>query len=161
EGAARDAAEAVIGDRTDPEAKAILGAALLDLGLVAPAIACLGEAVAGAPRDPEHRQTLSAALDKAGDTDAAIAVLKDGFALCPAIVALRNAAVLLCLRRRDFTQAVTITEQARSVGIADACTFGLQGHALSSLGQHDAAALAYQEALKLSPDDPYIKHLVV
>ena len=41
EGAARDAAEAVIADPADPEAKAILGAALLDLGRIADAVACL------------------------------------------------------------------------------------------------------------------------
>jgi predicted TPR repeat methyltransferase len=34
------------------------------------------------------------------------------------------------------------------------------GHALSSLGRHVEAAEAYAEALKLGPDDPYIRHLV-
>jgi predicted TPR repeat methyltransferase len=47
------------------------------------------------------------------------------------------------------------------VGIADACTFGMKGHALSSLGEHEQAALAYQDALKLAPEDPYVWHLVV
>jgi predicted TPR repeat methyltransferase len=37
----------------------------------------------------------------------------------------------------------------------------MQGHALSSLGNHDRAAIAYQEALKLAPEDPYVRHLVV
>ena len=74
---------------------------------------------------------------------------------------MRNAAILLCIRRRDFSQAVRLAEQARSVGVADACTFGMKGHALSSLGDHDQAAIAYQEALKLAPEDPYVRHLVV
>ena len=73
----------------------------------------------------------------------------------------RNAAILLSIRRRDFIRAVRLAEQARSVGIADACTFGMKGHALSSLGEHEQAALAYQEALKLAPEDPYVRHLVV
>ena len=52
DGSARDAAEAVICDPADPQAKAILGAALLDLGRVGDAVACLAEAVAGAPDGP-------------------------------------------------------------------------------------------------------------
>ena len=39
--------------------------------------------------------------------------------------------------------------------MADASTFGLKGHALSSLGRHDEAALAYNEALKLAPGDAH------
>ena len=161
EGAARDAAEAVVLDGADPQAKAILGAALLDLGLIADAVACLADAVAAAPRDLEYREALASALEKAGDLGAALAVLTDGIALCPTSVSLRNAAILLCVRRRDFNQAVRLAEKARSIGIADACTFGLMGHALCSVGQHDDAAMAYQEALKLGPEDPYVRHLVV
>jgi len=88
-------------------------------------------------------------------------VLTEGIKLCPASIALRNAAILLCVRRRDFTQAVRLAENARSAGIADACTFGLKGHALSTLGRHQEAAIAYQDALKLGPEDPYVRHLVV
>ena len=161
DGAARDAAEAVICDPSDLQAKAILGAAMLDLGRASEAVACLAEAVAGAPSDFDYRRTFAAALEKTGDADAALLALTDGIALCPASVAMRNAAILLCIRRRDFNQAVRLTEQARSVGIADACTFGMQGHALSSLGQHDRAAFAYQDALKLGPEDPYVRHLVM
>jgi predicted TPR repeat methyltransferase len=161
EGAARDAAEAVILDPADPHAKAILGAALLDIGRVPDAVACLAEAVAGAPRDLDYREALAQALEKAGDPDRALLVLTDGIAVAPASVVMRNAAILLCVRRRDFTQAIRLAENARSHGIADACTFGLKGHALSSLGKHDEAALAYQDALKLGPEDPYVRHLVV
>ena len=161
EGAARDAAEAVIFDRTDPQAKAILGAAMLDLGRPADAVACLTEAVAGAPMDLDYREALSSALEQLGDSDAALLVLTHGIDQCPASIAMRNAAILLCVRRRDFTQAVRLAESARSLGIANACTFGLKGHALSSLGRHDEAATSYQEALKLGPEDPYVRHLVV
>jgi predicted TPR repeat methyltransferase len=161
DGSARDAAEAVIVDPADPQAKAILGVALLDLGRVDDAVACLAEAVAGAPRDIDYREALSSALEKAGDPDTALLVLTDGIGLSPASIAMRNAAILLCVRRRDFNQAVRLAEQARSLGIADACTFGLKGHALSSLGKHDEAAIAYQDALKLGPEDPYVRHLVV
>jgi predicted TPR repeat methyltransferase/thioredoxin-like negative regulator of GroEL len=161
EGAARDAAEAVNSDPADPQAKAMLGAAMLDLGRTSDAIACLAEAVAGAPKDIDYREALSAALQKAGDPDAALAVLTEGISLCPASVPGRNAAILLCVRWRDFIQAIGLAEKARSLGMADACTFGLKGHALSSLGRHDEAAIAYRDALKLGPEDPYVRHLVV
>jgi predicted TPR repeat methyltransferase len=161
EGAARDAAEAVVLDPADPQAKAILGVALLRLGFVGDAVSCLAEAVAGSPTDLDYREALSTALEKSGDPETALLVLTDGIDLCPASVAMRNAAILLCVRRRDFSQAVRLAEKARSLGIADACTFGLKGHALSSLGQHDAAGIAYQDALKLGPEDPYVRHLVV
>ncbi|WP_428541976.1 tetratricopeptide repeat protein [Rhodopila sp.] len=161
EDAARDAAEAVICDPDDPQAKAILGIALREIGRIADAVACLAEAVTAAPANYGYREALSAALESAGDSDAALAVLTEGIALCPASVALRNAAILLCVRRRDFNGAVKIAENARTAGIADACTFGLKGHALSTLGRHDEAALAYQDALKLGPEDPYVRHLVV
>jgi predicted TPR repeat methyltransferase/thioredoxin-like negative regulator of GroEL len=160
DGAARDAAEAVFVDPADPQAKAILGTTMLDLGRVVDAVACLVEAVAEAPTDVDYRHALAAALEKADATDAALLALTDGITLCPASVTMRNAAILLCIRRRDFNQAVRLGEQARSLGIADACTFGMQGHALSSLGQHDRAAIAYQDALRLGPEDPYVRHIV-
>jgi predicted TPR repeat methyltransferase/thioredoxin-like negative regulator of GroEL len=161
EGAARDAAEAVINDRTDPQAKALLGSTMLLLGRIADAIACLADALAGDPADPDIRNSLAVALEKAGDAESALQVLVQGIILTPDKLALRNAAILLCIRRRDFVLAVQLAEDARAQGIADACTFGMKGHSLSSLGEHDQAVIAYQEALKLAPEDPYVRHLVV
>jgi predicted TPR repeat methyltransferase len=161
EGAVRDAAEAVIIDRHDMAAKAILGVALLDLGRAADAVACLSEAVAAAPSDHQYRQALANALEAGGAPDAALEVLTAGIGLCPASVALRNAAIILCIRRRDFIKAHRLAEDARAAGIADASTFGMNGHALTTLGRHDEAAAAYQDAYKLDPADPYVRHLVV
>ena len=67
---------------------------------------------------------------------------------------LRNAAILLSVRRRDFTIALRLAERGRLGGMADACTFGLRGHALSILGRHAEAGGAYAEALKLGPKTP-------
>lgn len=160
EGATRDAAEAVILDESDAAAKALLGVLMLDLGRTADAIACLREAVAAEPGNAAFSAALSAALEQAGDNDAALAVLLRGVAAAPNLTEPRNAAILLCVRRRDFRQALRLAEETRRAGIADACTFGLLGHALSSLGRHAAAVDAYAEALKLGPDDPYVRHLV-
>jgi predicted TPR repeat methyltransferase len=161
DGAARDAADAVIADPADPGSKAILGAALLELGRGADAVACLREAVAGTPNGSAYREALARALERIGDFDAALRVLIEGIAMSPNSLPMRNSAILLCIRRRDFRQAARLAEQARSSGVADACTFGMKGHALSSLGDHDQAVIAYQEALKLAPEDPYVRHLVV
>jgi predicted TPR repeat methyltransferase len=64
------------------------------------------------------------------------------------------------MRRRDFITAYQFAEEARVFGVADACCFGMMGHALSSLGRHTEAADAYGEAFKLGPNDPYVRHLV-
>ena len=158
DGATRDAAEAVLLDRHDPTAKALLGALLLELGRATEAVACLREAVAGRPGDPAFREALATAETAAGDP-AAADTLRDGIAANPTSVALRNAAILHAIRSRDFASAEQQGEAARVLGIVDACTFGLRGHALSSLGRHQEAAEAYAEAHKLAPDDPYVRHL--
>ncbi len=161
EAAARDAAEAVVLDRGDAEAKALLGSALLSLGCSRDAVACLNEAVNAEPDAVVWREALATALEISGDPDLAKQILAEGVARGPGIVALRNAAMLICMRQRDFAGAVAMAEEARQRGIADACTFGMKGHALASLGDHEAAGEAYQEALKLGPEDPYVRHLVM
>ena len=161
EGAARDAAEAVILDRDDVEAKVILGITMLDLGRAVDAAHCLEEAVMAAPRMLAYRRALAAALEATGDVDAALLVLTDAISLGPTDPILRNAAILLCMRRRDYRRALEFTEQARVAGVADAATFAMKGHVLASLEDHEASTLAYQEALKLEPDDPHVRHLVM
>lgn len=159
-GAAQDAAEAVMLDRDDPEAKALLGVVLLELGQVADGGGCLAEAVAARPRNPFYRQGLARAQEAGGAHDEAAATLDAAIEANPARGDLRTGAVMLRLRQRDFAGALRLAEAACRDGLADACLFGLKGHALSSLERHDEAAEAYGEALKLGPDDPYVRHLV-
>ena len=159
EGAVRDAAEAVILDQTDPLAKALLGELLLLIGRTADAIACLTEAVAAVPDNIVFRETLAQTLATFGDVDAALATLLEGIRIVPGATALRNAAILHCIRHRDNARATELAEQARLDGVADANTFGMKGHALSGLGRHEAAASAYNEALKLAPGDAHIRHV--
>jgi predicted TPR repeat methyltransferase len=160
EGALADAAEAVILDRSDPASKALLGVILLEHNRTAEAIDCLSEAISADATNPAYRQGLAAAQEANGDIEAALATLAAGIGQAPWSVDLRNAAILVAMRRRDFNAACRFAEEARVAGVADACSFGLMGHALSSLGRHPAAADAYAEALKLGPDDPYVRHLV-
>jgi len=160
EGAARDAAEAVYLDQNDPRAKALLGAALLDLGLTGEAATCLHEAVTGCPAEPLYREALATALERRGDAENALEVLNAGITATPNDVLIRNAAILLCLRRRDWVGVLRLAEAARKVGAINADTLGMQGHALASLGRHEEAAFAYQDALKLAPADAHLRHLV-
>jgi predicted TPR repeat methyltransferase len=159
-GALADAAEAVILDRTDSAAKALLGVVLLEHRRTGEALACLAEAVATEPANPAYRRALAAAQEACGDSDAALATLAAAIAVAPAWSDLRNTAILVCMRRRDFAAACRWAEDARRAGVADPCTFGMLGHALSSLERHAEAGEAYGEALKLGPDDPYVRHLV-
>ena len=160
DGAARDAAEAVVLNRRDSAAKALLGVLMLELGRTADAVACLAEASDAEPGNPGFAAALATAQETEGDPDAALDTLLRCVGVSPGLVAPRNAAIVLCVRRREFRQAVRLAEATRRAGIADACSFGLLGHALSSLGQHEEAADAYAEALKLGPHDPYVRHLV-
>ncbi len=159
-GAVADAADAVIHDRHNPAAKALLGVLLLELGRHEDAVRCLAEAVDAAPANPGFREGLATALTAAGQPEAAAATYAAGIEAAPDSLALRNAAILLALRQRDFAAAVALADAAHAVGLADVCTFGLKGHALSSLGRHVDAADAYADALKLGPDDLYFQGMV-
>jgi predicted TPR repeat methyltransferase len=160
DGAAADAADAVIHDRNNPAAKALLGVLLLELGRAQDAVLCLAEAVNAAPGNPAFCQGLASALSAAGQPAASAATYAAGIAAAPGSLELRNGAIMLAVRDRDFAVAVALADAACAVGIADATTFGLKGHALSSLGQHEEAADAYADALKLGPEDPYVRRMV-
>lgn len=159
-GAASEAAEAITLDPRHIGAKALLGLALIEVGWLRDAASCLREAVRAAPGHPQYRLALAHALERDDRGDDAVAVLEQGFAHAPGEPTLRIAAITAEMRRRRFDRAEALASAARGDGIADACVFGLLGHALSSLGRHEDAAEAYAEALKLAPEDPYVRHLV-
>jgi len=159
-GAADDAAEAVILDRVDPGNKALLGLVLIEMQRYEDAVACLAEAVANDPGHPSYRLGLAEALLRLGRTAEAEATIDQAAALHPGRVDLRIKAILLRMRQRNFHAALALAQAAKLEGVADAVVFGLLGHAYSSLGQHDLAAEAYREALKLCPEDAYVRHLV-
>jgi predicted TPR repeat methyltransferase len=160
-GAACDAAEAVTFAPADPAAKATLGIAMSELGHLDDAMACLAEAVRADPRNHGFRLALAHTLDQAGQLDAAEATLEAGIALAPAAASpLWSAAARRAIALGDFGKALALCRAARGAGVVDPCLLGMQAHALSSLGEHDAAADAYEEALQLAPEDSYVRHLV-
>ncbi len=158
--AARDAAEAVVLDPADADAKALLGGAMLSLGRTADARTCLAEACAAVPDNSAFREALAIATEADGDPDGAFSVMSTGLSAAGGPLNLRNAAILFCIRHQNFPDAIALAEAGRAAGTVDACLFGLKGHAETSLGLHDEAADSYAEALKLGPDDPYVRHLV-
>ena len=159
-GAAADAAEAVILDQGNVQAKAILGIVLIEMNQPADAVPCLRAAVAADPARAAYRKALATAQERSGDVPAAIATLDTGIRLNGGDVGLRTAAIMVAMRQRRFAHAADLAESAQRDGVADACVFGLRGHALSSIGRHQEAGDAYAEALKLAPEDPYVRHLV-
>ncbi len=159
-GAADDAAQAVILDRVDPAGKALLGVVLIEMKLFDDAISCLSEAVAADPVNASYRVGLAEALARTGDISAAEVVIDQAVAQHPSRADLRTKAILLRMRARDFQTVISLANDARTEGAADACVFGLLGHAYSSIGQHDLAGDSYREALKLCPEDSYVRHLV-
>ena len=159
-GAAADASDAVILAPGHARAKAVLGVVLLEMNRPEDAVPCLREAVAAEPRHAACVRAYATALERCGDHDAAVQALADGIRAVPGDPALRTAAIMVAMRVRDFSAAADIAEAARRDGVADAQVFGLKGHALSSLGRHAEANAAYEEALKLAPEDPYVRHLV-
>ncbi len=158
-GAAADAAEAVILNPRDPEAKAILGVAQLDRGAASDARACLAEAWrrdretrCSAPRSrmPNGLRRSRCRRRHPGGRGRAGAG-RGGVTKCR-----RAAAVRLHGSRRRSPRP---RRRGARAPWMPACS-GCMGHALSSLGRHAEAGDAYAEARKLGPDDPYVRHLV-
>lgn len=158
-GAARDAAEVIVSSPDSVSAKAVLGRALLRLQLNHDARACLHEALSASPTNILVRFDLIEAWEALGNQDAADRVVDEGIATMPRHGGLRSLAILRRVRRTDYAGAIQIAELARSAGALDGAGFGLLGHALTCLGEQEAAADAYVEALKLTPSDPYVRHL--
>ncbi len=159
-GAVADAAEAVLLAPDNARAKAMLGLTLIELDRPEDAIACLRDAVRAAPGLAAAWQGLAEALGRAGDEDASQAVHDAAILNVAQHAGLRVAAMMQAMRRGDFARVVGLAVAARQAGLADACIFGLHGHALSKLDRHAEAAGIYQDALRLAPEDPYVRHLV-
>lgn len=159
-GAAVDAAEASLLAPEDARPKAMLGLIMIELDRLPDAAACLHDAVRQAPSLGAAWRGLAEVMTRLGDPLAAAAVHDAAIANVPNDPRLRLAALMAAMRDREFDRALAIGLAARRDGLADACIFGLLGHALSKLGRHEEASEHYQDALRLAPEDPYVRHLV-
>ena len=159
-GAAADAAEATLLAPEDSHAKAMLGLIMIELGHLPDAVACLHDAVQRTPTLGAAWRGLAEAMTRLGDSPAASAVHDAAIANIPHDAPLRLAAMMTAMRERNFERALALGLAARQDGVADACIFGLLGHGCSKLGRHAEAAEHYQDALRMAPEDPYVRHLV-
>ena len=159
-GAAEDAAEATVLAPEDARAMAMLGLIMIELDRLPDAVACLHNAVERAPTLGAAWRGLAEVMSRLGDTVAAEAVHDAAIANVPHDPKLRLAAMMTAMREHQFDRVLALGLAARSDGLADACMFGLLGHALSKLGRHSEATDHYQDALSLAPGDPYVRHLV-
>ena len=157
--AALEAADLVIADTGDANAKEFLGRTLLRLGRPSEATRCLGEVLRVRPDSEPLRLSLAYALASAGEPEGAVAVLADGIALNPCSSALRSAAMSHRLHTRDWESVVATAASARKHAALDAAGWASLGHALRSLGRQGDAAGAYATAAKLAPEDPCLRHL--
>ena len=158
-GAAEDAAEAVILEREDPVAKALLGTVLIGLGRSEEAVICLREAIAGAPTNPFFHQACGGTRrDRRYRSRRRDAGLRHR-----GLSGQRRACgtprfCTVCGGRISRRPRPRGTGRGSTAWRMRACW--PEGHSLSSLGRHEEAADAYADALKLGPDDPYVRHLV-
>lgn len=157
-GAALDAADALILTPSDTNAKALLGHILLRLGRPSDAAACLQEALLACPREEPIRLDLATALDASGDVMGSGSVLAAGLALNPGSSVLRTAVLLYLVRAQDLEAAITMAMSARREFELDASEYALLGEALVGVSRYAEAADAYGAAVKLSPEDPYLRH---
>jgi predicted TPR repeat methyltransferase len=158
--AAADAAQALLDSPQDARAKAMLGVLMIELGRLDDAVACLRDAVQSAPGLQAAWRGLAEALSRRGDEVAARAAFEAAIVALPGDVDLRVAAMMQAMRLRQFDRALVLGQAARAAGQADARVFGLIGHALHKLGRPVEAGEAYHDALRLAPEDPYVRHLV-
>ncbi len=157
--AASVAAEAVMREPRRASAQHALGRALNVLGRCTEAAICLSSAQELAPADPSIPHDLAEAQERGGERSAAVATLAAAVERWPAVAGLRVAAMLLALRDLDPARAIALGTAARATGHVDACVLGLLGHALSMMDRNEDANEIYAEALKLAPEDAYVRHL--
>jgi predicted TPR repeat methyltransferase len=138
----------------------MLGLIMIELDRLEDATACLRDAVQKTPTLGAAWRGLAEVMTRLGDAAAADVVYDAGIANVPHDPRLRLAAMMAAIREQNFTRVAAIGLSARRDGLADACIFGLLGHSLSKLDRHGEAADYYQDALRLAPEDPYVRHLV-
>lgn len=112
--AAVSAAEAVIAQPANAEAKSLLGRALLELGRTDQAAICLREACQAMPTHAPTRLALARAAPEDGET-----ILRSGIAAAPSDIALRNALIRTLLAQNALEAAQTELITALDIGCRD------------------------------------------
>jgi FkbM family methyltransferase len=135
------------------EGKLLEGQLAAARGDIAAARRCLEEAAQERPSDPEPLQVLCRLLFERVSPAEAEGPLRRLLALCPADGAAHHNLGTSCLQQGRFTVAADAYRASLRHRPGSAATYVCLGHALRGAGQHGDAAHAWEEALRLDPDN--------
>lgn len=158
-GALDDVAAAVEIAPADPHALLLFGDLLQRADRVDDAVLILAEAARVTPGQVEPMIALSNALDRAGHAEAAEESLSALELAEPWSISIRCARIARHLRRRDWAGAEAAAREATSLGLRDPRMLMMMGNALRQQGRKAEAATAFEQALRLAPDNAYLQHL--
>jgi tetratricopeptide (TPR) repeat protein len=136
-----------------PGAHLALGRALRDRGAAAEAVPHLERAAALVPRSPEPPYHLALALEAQGDLDGAADGLRRTLALAPDLAPAHARLGALLTRGGALTEALEHLEAWARLTPDDPIAHVERGLGHLRLGEMDAAGAAYDEALRLAPEN--------
>lgn len=154
-----DAAAAVMATPWDPEAKALLGTALLEERCFDTAIWFLGKALRADPANPDIQSRLGQAFMLSGRHAAAAEMLAHCVTAsggAPGLVALQAQNALLA---GDAAGAEALLRAALATGASDAALHSVLAHVLLVRGRMADAAPHFTAAARLAPRNGYLAHL--
>lgn len=158
-GALDDVAHAVEIAPADPTALMLFGDLLVKAERLDDAVLILGEAARVTQGQVEPVMALSNALDRAGHVEAAEESLSALEAAHPWSLPIRCTRIARLLRRRDWTGAEQHARATMGLGFRDARLLTMLGNALRMQGRKAEAATAFEQALRLAPENEYLRHL--
>jgi len=153
------AAAAVMADPADPNAKALLGLALMEEGRLEEAIYFLGLAFQAEPGNPLTQLRLGQAFMRDGRHAAAAELLAHCATQAPDLPGLAAMRAMNALASGDAGEAIALARAAIDRSGPEAGLCSVLAHALESVGRREEAAPAFRMAARLAPEDPYLAHL--
>lgn len=155
-----DAAAAVMADPADPESKALLGICLSEAGRHDEAILLFHQAFLSEPHAPQRAAMLGLAFMRAGRNGPAEELFCLAEALAPAARGISVLRAQNALQAGEPQRAAELAEAAISRARADVGLLSVLGQARQRMGQDAAALDSYAAALRLDPENAYLRHLV-
>ena len=158
-GAMDDAAAAVMADPSNAEAKTLLATCLSEAGQHDEALVLLHQVFVADPRNAHRTAMLAMAFMRAGKHEAA----EELYALAGELSG-GSRAILVLRAQNAILQgapglAVGMLLGSLEQSAEESPVWSMLGQAYQKLGQIESAAGAYREALRIDPDNAYLRHL--
>ena len=151
---ALDAAHVVVERFPDlPEAHALLGHVLYELGDLPEAASAYERAIELAPDDAELYKGYANVLENLGAKQQALAVFAYALELAPQDAEALAGRAWLKLDLEDYAGALATYDRYLELVPADADAHNFRGWALTGLGRTEDSITAYERVLELRPDD--------